>query len=75
MELCSFSQAYQTIRGDQKRYQDRIDEISTRPLKGATEEPATSIQSEPPGEQLLSTDFSDKKDFLVYSTNSYCMIS
>ncbi|KAL6099000.1 aifm1 [Pungitius sinensis] len=40
--------AYQTVKGDSQRYQDRIDEISSRPLKSFTEEPATPIQSEPP---------------------------
>ncbi|XP_034406176.1 apoptosis-inducing factor 1, mitochondrial isoform X4 [Cyclopterus lumpus] len=40
--------AYRTIKGDHQRYQDRIDEISSRPHKQATEEPAIPIQSEPP---------------------------
>uniref|UniRef100_A0A8D0AHL3 Apoptosis-inducing factor 1, mitochondrial n=1 Tax=Sander lucioperca TaxID=283035 RepID=A0A8D0AHL3_SANLU len=40
---------YRTVKGDNQRYQDRIDEISSRPYKRATEEPATPIQSEPPG--------------------------
>ncbi|XP_045895266.1 apoptosis-inducing factor 1, mitochondrial isoform X6 [Micropterus dolomieu] len=40
--------AYQTIKGDQQRYQDRINEISSRSQKAATEEPTTPIQSEPP---------------------------
>ncbi|XP_031176035.1 apoptosis-inducing factor 1, mitochondrial isoform X5 [Sander lucioperca] len=39
---------YRTVKGDNQRYQDRIDEISSRPYKRATEEPATPIQSEPP---------------------------
>ncbi|TDH04752.1 hypothetical protein EPR50_G00136050 [Perca flavescens] len=39
---------YRTVKGDSQRYQDRIDEISSRPYKRATEEPATLIQSEPP---------------------------
>uniref|UniRef100_G3QAE2 Apoptosis-inducing factor 1, mitochondrial n=1 Tax=Gasterosteus aculeatus aculeatus TaxID=481459 RepID=G3QAE2_GASAC len=42
--------AYRTVKGDSQRYQDRIDEISSRPLKTFTEEPATPTQSEPPGE-------------------------
>lgn len=40
--------AYQTVKGDNKRYQDRIDEISSRPHKTAKEEPVTPIESEPP---------------------------
>ncbi|XP_076606214.1 apoptosis-inducing factor 1, mitochondrial isoform X6 [Chaetodon auriga] len=41
--------AYQTVKGDKKRYQERIDEISSRQQKPTTEEaPATAIQSEPP---------------------------
>ncbi|XP_077961216.1 apoptosis-inducing factor 1, mitochondrial isoform X26 [Gasterosteus aculeatus] len=40
--------AYRTVKGDSQRYQDRIDEISSRPLKTFTEEPATPTQSEPP---------------------------
>lgn len=43
-------QAYQTIKGDKKRYQERIDEIASRPHKAATKEPAVTIQSEPSGE-------------------------
>lgn len=46
------SQAYRTVKGDSQRYQDRIDEISSRPLKTFTEEPATPTQSEPPGERI-----------------------
>lgn len=38
--------AYRTIRGDKQRYQDRIDEIASRPHKAA-KEPVTPIQSEP----------------------------
>uniref|UniRef100_A0AAQ4QFA5 Apoptosis-inducing factor 1, mitochondrial n=1 Tax=Gasterosteus aculeatus aculeatus TaxID=481459 RepID=A0AAQ4QFA5_GASAC len=44
--------AYRTVKGDSQRYQDRIDEISSRPLKTFTEEPATPTQSEPPGERI-----------------------
>ncbi|XP_070838831.1 apoptosis-inducing factor 1, mitochondrial isoform X3 [Chaetodon trifascialis] len=39
--------AYQTVKGDTKRYQERIDEISSRQQKPTTEE-APAIQSEPP---------------------------
>lgn len=45
-----FLQAYQTIKGDKRRYQDRIDELASRPHKAAIKEAATSIQSEPPSE-------------------------
>ncbi|XP_034745287.1 apoptosis-inducing factor 1, mitochondrial isoform X2 [Etheostoma cragini] len=37
---------YRTVKGDSQRYQDRIDEISSRSYKRATAEPATSIKSE-----------------------------
>lgn len=47
-----FSQTYRTVMGDHQRYQERIDEISSRPHKQAAEEPAIPIQSEPPGEQI-----------------------
>ncbi|TNN86709.1 Apoptosis-inducing factor 1, mitochondrial [Liparis tanakae] len=40
--------AYRTVKGDNQRYQERIDEISSRPHKQATEEPAIPVQSEPP---------------------------
>ncbi|XP_056267310.1 apoptosis-inducing factor 1, mitochondrial isoform X2 [Pseudoliparis swirei] len=39
---------YRTVKGDHQRYQERIDEISSRPHKQAAEEPAIPIQSEPP---------------------------
>ncbi|XP_074468218.1 apoptosis-inducing factor 1, mitochondrial isoform X21 [Sebastes fasciatus] len=39
---------YRTIKGDGQRYEDRIEEISSRPFKNVTQEPATYIQSEPP---------------------------
>ncbi|XP_044077424.1 apoptosis-inducing factor 1, mitochondrial isoform X2 [Siniperca chuatsi] len=48
--------AYQTIRGDQRRYQDRIDEIASRPYKAATEKTATPIQSEPPAVEAAETE-------------------
>ncbi|KAA8587147.1 apoptosis-inducing factor 1, mitochondrial isoform X2 [Etheostoma spectabile] len=38
---------YRTVKGDSQRYQDRIEEISSRSYKRATAEPATPIQSEP----------------------------
>lgn len=49
--------AYQTLKGDNKRYQDRIDEIASRPHRAATQEPATTVQSEPsavPAEEELA---------------------
>ncbi|XP_075876449.1 apoptosis-inducing factor 1, mitochondrial isoform X1 [Nelusetta ayraudi] len=39
--------AYQTLKGDSKRYQERIDEIASRPHRATTQEPATTVQSEP----------------------------
>lgn len=38
--------AYRTVKGDSKRYQDRLEEISSRPHKKASEQAATFIQSE-----------------------------
>ncbi|XP_072230381.1 apoptosis-inducing factor 1, mitochondrial isoform X3 [Leuresthes tenuis] len=35
-----------TLKGDQKRYQERIDEIESRPYKALTKEPATQVQPE-----------------------------
>ncbi|XP_051257377.1 apoptosis-inducing factor 1, mitochondrial isoform X4 [Dicentrarchus labrax] len=40
--------AYRTVKGDQQRYQERIDEISSRPHRVATQVPAAPILSEPP---------------------------
>ncbi|XP_068456511.1 apoptosis-inducing factor 1, mitochondrial isoform X5 [Clinocottus analis] len=40
--------AYRTVKGDSQRYQERIDEIASRPNKQAREEQAIPIQSEPP---------------------------
>uniref|UniRef100_A0A8D0AES2 Apoptosis-inducing factor 1, mitochondrial n=1 Tax=Sander lucioperca TaxID=283035 RepID=A0A8D0AES2_SANLU len=34
---------YRTVKGDNQRYQDRIDEISSRPYKRATEEPPSTV--------------------------------
>lgn len=48
--LFSLFQAYQTVKGDSKRYQERIDEIASRPHRAATQQPATSVQSEASGE-------------------------
>ncbi|XP_035522568.1 apoptosis-inducing factor 1, mitochondrial isoform X2 [Morone saxatilis] len=40
--------AYRTVKGDQQRYQERIEEISSRPHRVAKQVPAAPIQSEPP---------------------------
>ncbi|XP_068572491.1 apoptosis-inducing factor 1, mitochondrial isoform X4 [Cebidichthys violaceus] len=48
--------AYRTIKGDSQRYQDRIDEISSRPSKQATEQPAALIQLEPPAVEATETE-------------------
>lgn len=47
---------YRTIKGDGQRYEDRIEEISSRPFKNATQEPATYIQSEPPAVEATETE-------------------
>lgn len=48
--------AYRTVKGDQQRYQDRIEEIASRPYKATTNEPDTPIQSEPPAEEATETE-------------------
>ncbi|XP_053187665.1 apoptosis-inducing factor 1, mitochondrial [Scomber japonicus] len=40
--------AYQTVKGDKKRYQERLDEIASRPYKQATEEAAVPTQTDAP---------------------------
>ncbi|XP_041807952.1 apoptosis-inducing factor 1, mitochondrial isoform X2 [Chelmon rostratus] len=47
---------YQTLKGDQKRYQARIDEIASRQQKPTTEDQATPIQSEPPAVEAADTE-------------------
>ncbi|XP_074468204.1 apoptosis-inducing factor 1, mitochondrial isoform X8 [Sebastes fasciatus] len=47
---------YRTIKGDGQRYEDRIEEISSRPFKNVTQEPATYIQSEPPAVEATETE-------------------
>ncbi|KAM4620577.1 apoptosis-inducing factor 1, mitochondrial isoform 4-T4 [Polymixia lowei] len=47
--------AYQTVKGDSQRYQDRLAEIASRPNKSATEQPTTYIQSEAPAVQSTET--------------------
>ncbi|XP_070772983.1 apoptosis-inducing factor 1, mitochondrial isoform X5 [Enoplosus armatus] len=49
--------AYQTVKGDQQRYQDRIDVITSRQKKATT-----AIQSEPPGTQFLLTHFTTETE-------------
>lgn len=43
--------AYRTIKGDKERYQERINEIASRPNKVVPEQPIT----EAPGEQAAET--------------------
>lgn len=47
--------AYRTLRGDQKRYQERIDEISSRPFKGTSEEQASYLKLEPTDVEATET--------------------
>ncbi|CAB1316233.1 unnamed protein product [Coregonus sp. 'balchen'] len=47
--------AYRTIKGDKDRYQERIDEIASRPNKVVPEQPMTYLTSEAPGEQAAET--------------------
>ncbi|XP_032389573.1 apoptosis-inducing factor 1, mitochondrial isoform X6 [Etheostoma spectabile] len=47
---------YRTVKGDSQRYQDRIEEISSRSYKRATAEPATPIQSEPSAVDATETE-------------------
>ncbi|KAM9348983.1 apoptosis-inducing factor 1, mitochondrial isoform 3-T3 [Symphorus nematophorus] len=48
--------AYRTVRGDKQRYQERIDEIASRPTKAANGEPVTPIQSEPQAGEVPETE-------------------
>lgn len=48
-----FSQAYHTLKGDQKRYEERMAELLSRPHLRGAEKTAVPTESEPPGEQLL----------------------
>uniref|UniRef100_UPI0037E7AA0A apoptosis-inducing factor 1, mitochondrial isoform X2 n=1 Tax=Semicossyphus pulcher TaxID=241346 RepID=UPI0037E7AA0A len=47
--------AYRTVTGDNKRYQERIDEISSRQEKVPTEKPETA-ESEPPAVEAAETE-------------------
>ncbi|XP_029132508.1 apoptosis-inducing factor 1, mitochondrial isoform X4 [Labrus bergylta] len=47
--------AYRTVKGDQLRYQDRIDEIASRQEKFNTEKPDTPSESEPPAVEATET--------------------
>uniref|UniRef100_A0A3B5BM66 Apoptosis-inducing factor 1, mitochondrial n=1 Tax=Stegastes partitus TaxID=144197 RepID=A0A3B5BM66_9TELE len=51
----SLTYAYFLLKGDQKRYQERMEEIMTRSQRAATEEPAATIQSEPPAVEATKT--------------------
>ncbi|XP_049447948.1 apoptosis-inducing factor 1, mitochondrial isoform X2 [Epinephelus fuscoguttatus] len=48
--------AYRTVTGDQKRYQQRIDEIAARQNKRAAGELATLVQSEAPAVEATETE-------------------
>nr|XP_033497652.1 apoptosis-inducing factor 1, mitochondrial isoform X8 [Epinephelus lanceolatus] len=48
--------AYRTVTGDQKRYQQRIDEIAARQNKTAAGKPATLVQSEAPAVEAIETE-------------------
>ncbi|XP_071395723.1 apoptosis-inducing factor 1, mitochondrial isoform X3 [Centroberyx affinis] len=48
--------AYQTVRGDKQRYQDRLTEISSRPNKAAAGQPSAYIQSEAPAVEATETE-------------------
>lgn len=48
--LFSLFQAYQTLKGDNERYRERMDEIASRPHRATTQESSTSVQSEISGE-------------------------
>ncbi|XP_072230386.1 apoptosis-inducing factor 1, mitochondrial isoform X8 [Leuresthes tenuis] len=45
-----------TLKGDQKRYQERIDEIESRPYKALTKEPATQVQPEASAVEATETE-------------------
>ena len=49
-----FSQAYRTIKGDKDRYNDRLEEIASRPNKSAPDQPETYLSTESPGNPFLS---------------------
>lgn len=49
-------QAYQTLKGDSKRYRERLDEIASRPHRAAEQEPSTSVQPEASGEGFILED-------------------
>ncbi|XP_023149816.1 apoptosis-inducing factor 1, mitochondrial isoform X9 [Amphiprion ocellaris] len=51
----SLTYAYFLLKGDQKRYQERIEEITTRSQRSSKEEAAT-VQSEPPAVEATQTE-------------------
>ncbi|XP_040007355.1 apoptosis-inducing factor 1, mitochondrial isoform X4 [Xiphias gladius] len=48
--------AYQTLKGDQKRYEERMAEISSRPHKAAAQKTAVPTESEPPAAEATETE-------------------
>lgn len=54
--LAGGAYAYRTVKGDKQRYQDRIDEISSRPNKLSSKEPATPVPPEPPSVESTETE-------------------
>ncbi|XP_036974658.1 apoptosis-inducing factor 1, mitochondrial isoform X3 [Acanthopagrus latus] len=47
--------AYRTVQGDKQRYQERIEEISSRPNKATAKDPDTPIQPEPTAAEVPET--------------------
>ncbi|KAM8742342.1 apoptosis-inducing factor 1, mitochondrial isoform 4-T4 [Acanthopagrus schlegelii] len=47
--------AYRTVQGDKQRYQERIEEISSRPNKATEKDPDTPIQPEPTAAEAPET--------------------
>ncbi|KAF7664193.1 hypothetical protein LDENG_00185270 [Lucifuga dentata] len=48
--------AYRTISGDRQRYQDRLEEIASRPQKAVAQESTTSVHSEAPAVEATETE-------------------
>ncbi|XP_046876359.1 apoptosis-inducing factor 1, mitochondrial isoform X4 [Hypomesus transpacificus] len=47
--------AYRTIKGDKDRYNDRLEEIASRPNKSAPDQPETYLSTESPAEPAADT--------------------
>ncbi|XP_067113215.1 apoptosis-inducing factor 1, mitochondrial isoform X3 [Osmerus mordax] len=47
--------AYRTIKGDKDRYNDRLEEIASRPNKSAPDQPETYLSTESPVEPAVET--------------------